>query len=98
MNNSIVYMERGKRIQEAYQIMVKIDGMYHQGRFDEVNDILRNMDLNSMTDQALVTYLCVSKRAKNKLPYRQEFYEKAKALLIKRGRSSELPALLRGLE
>ncbi|MBS3083335.1 hypothetical protein J4423_00875 [Candidatus Pacearchaeota archaeon] len=91
-------MASEERIQEAYQIMVKIDGMYHQGRFDEVNSLLRNMDLEHMTDQALITYLCVSKRAKNKLPYRQEFYEKVKASLIKRGRSSELPALLRGLE
>ena len=56
------------------------------------------MDVESMSEQALVTYLCVSRPAKDKLPYRQKFYEKAKAILIKRGRSSELPGLLNGLE
>ncbi len=91
-------MERDERIQEAYQIIVKIDGMCHQGRFDEVNNLLRDMDVESMSEQALVTYLCVSRPAKDKLPYRQKFYEKAKAILIKRGRSSELPGLLNGLE
>ena len=89
-------MERDERIQEAYQIIVKIDGMCHQGRFDEVNNLLRDMDVESMSEQALVTYLCVSKWAKVKLPSRLEFYKKVEEVLKNRGRQTK--ELLQGLE
>lgn len=87
-------MERN--VQDSYEILTKIDDMFSHSRFSEVDSLLRGLNLEELTDTQLVSYLCTSRHAKNKLPYRSEFYERVKGVLENRGKYTK--PLLHGLE
>ena len=70
--------------------------MFKRGKFDQVNSMLMNLEVQNLTDMQIVIYLGGTHPAKDKLPYRKEFYHKAKEVLISRGR--DVKGLLHGWE
>ena len=71
---------------QAYEIATKLNSMLHQKRFDEVDGLLRGLDIEKLTTTQLVSYLASSRLAKDKLPYRQQFYKKVEQTLRNQGR------------
>lgn len=91
-------MQRQRDTEEAYKIIRRIDDMFHQGRFEEVNNMLGNLVPENLTELQLLSYLAATRphSARANLPNRTEFYRKVKETLEHRERP--VKELLAGLE
>ena len=83
-------------VRVAFEIVSKIDGMFKKGEFEQVDFMLKDINVEGLTDQELVSYLTASYHGKARLPSRQGFYHKAEESLRSRGRDTK--SLLHGLE
>jgi hypothetical protein len=72
-----------------------VDLMLRDGRFDLVDELLRQVDVKNKVD-VLLAYLTLTLPAKSKLLQRASFFERVKQELTQRGEYRE--ALLTGLE
>lgn len=68
MNNQHI----DKRLDEVYDLM---DELMCAGKFEEVDKIIENLDLNSINDDIALGYLVTATWAKNKLKNRQRLYD-----------------------
>ena len=55
-----------------------IDDMLIAGEFSEVNEIIKKVDINKYDISLLLGFLTITLSAKNKLPYRSEFFMNVK--------------------
>ncbi len=63
----------------------KIDGLLRSERFDEVDQLLSNIDVDDLSPDLLLGILTASLPAKSKLPSRTVFFEKVETSLKDRG-------------
>ena len=73
-----------------------VDSMFKSGKFKECDDLLRSLNVDTISTDVLLGYLTSTLPAKSKLPYRPEFYKKVEETI--RQRKEYEPDLLRGLE
>jgi len=92
-------------------VMYYVDTAFCDGRFDEVNEKLKTLDVSTMSSVLVITWLTCSKWAEEKLSYRAEFFKKCYDRLVKirgvetankltrfRGVDEEIQELIKGLE
>jgi len=73
-----------------------IDDLLLNGDFDQVNQILRDVDIKQTSIVEIVCYLSLTLAAYSQLSYRSEFYDAVKQEIIARDRNTD--TLLQGLE
>ena len=68
----------------------RIDDLLSDGKFNEVDNMLKNLDVNRIDEDEMLSYLTITAAAKNILLNRKAFFEKVKTKLS--------PEVLSGLE
>jgi hypothetical protein len=92
-------------------VMDYVDTAFCDGRFDEVNERLKTLDVSTMSSVIVICWLTCSKWAEEKLPYRAEFFKKCYARLVEirgvevankltrfRGVDKDVQEMIKGLE
>ena len=67
---------------ETDAVMNYVDTAFCDGRFDEVNEKLKTLDVSTMSSVIVNCWLTCSKWAEDKLPYRTEFFKKCYDRLV----------------
>ena len=85
----------GKRVPALNLLFGKVDDRLSGGRFDEVDALLKSLDVEGLSENIIVGILSITRRASDRLQFRKEFFEKAWKVVESRGRNVE--RLLNGL-
>lgn len=92
-------------------VMDYVNTAFCDGRFNEVNERLKTLDVSTMRSVIVICWLTCSKWAEEKLPYRAEFFKKCYARLVEirgveiankltrfRGVDQDVQEMIKGLE
>jgi len=85
----------GRRVPALNLLFGKVDDRLSGGRFDEVDALLKSLDVEGLSENIIVGILSITRRASDRLQFRKEFFEKAWKVVESRGRNVE--RLLNGL-
>jgi hypothetical protein len=83
---------------KSYDILVEFDEFFDKGDFGIVDSLLVGIDIEKCEDVELVAYITASKWAKDKLMYRERFYERVYEEFVKRVGVKKTKELIGGLE
>ena len=84
------------REQKVDKILDYVDDLFRSGQFKIYDQQLRGLDVAELSDDEIITHLTISARAKDNLPSRQDFYNRARQELVNRRRRTS--DLLKGLD
>ncbi|KAA1258188.1 hypothetical protein LF1_07040 [Rubripirellula obstinata] len=80
-------LDQEETINEALDLAFdRIDDAFLEGRFEWVDQFLKNADVESMSISLLVGILTVTAAAESKLPHRNEFRDRSESVIRNRGR------------
>ena len=92
----ILQLQKDHAVNESiFRMHIIIDAAFRHGRFEEIDNILKNIDISQCNIDTLITLLTCSKIAEHKLPSRTAFFHLAEKAIIDRGEME--PYLLEGL-
>jgi len=74
----------------------RVDDDLLAGRFDAVDNMLRDLDPSNMELDEVLGWLTITAAAKDKLPHRADFYDRAVRATERKGRLE--PGLFTGLD
>lgn len=71
----------GKYLDAGDVIMDEMDQMFLDGNFNLANQVLPVIELEKLDTNLVTTFLCITLAARDKLPFREDFVQRAKARL-----------------
>jgi len=95
----VVYdlIEDSKLCEAADRIFNYVDDNFSEGKFDVVENMIREVDLERMEANTIVSLICITRDGQDHLPYWKELFESARARLTVL-HPDRVDAMLAGLE
>jgi len=79
------------------KIFDQVDDLCLEGKFEEVDEILKSVDIENTMEELLIAYLAITKAATPKLRWRDRFYSDVFSKFLKTRGISETQNLLKNL-
>jgi hypothetical protein len=96
LGKAIWFIDQGERDAALDLVYMQVDALLKDGRFDLVDSILKNTEIERLGTDLLLALLTTTLPARDKLVERGTFFERTERLLKRRGKWR--PTLLAGLE
>ena len=80
----------------VYEVFYRIDRMMAEGKFSDVDEVLRGINVDELAPNLLLAYLTITAVARDKLQERADFFNKVRERLLKE-KAGEVDLILQGL-